>query len=273
MKQFLRRLVEIFVLPPAGPLWLALAGSLTLLTRWRKVGRWMIGIALVSLYLLSTQVVQTAIVATVDHHPPLPHNGEGWEPADAIVVLGAGVQWGSREWDGDAPSSMAVARLRYAAEVHRRTELPVLVTGYTGDGMKVVMERDFGIPVEWIEDRSYDTIQNAEKNRPHPASRKDQTGLPGDPFLAYAPFCARLSSGGYRSGARAHGFRRPPTGRKPARPMASPGRSAFRGQPGVPRMDRPGLVLVALHLIVGAADLGPPLDDDSPRLQSVFIQA
>ena len=123
----------------------------------------MIGIALVSLYLLSTQVVQTAIVATVDHHPPLPHNGEGWEPADAIVVLGAGVQWGSREWDGDAPSSMAVARLRYAAEVHRRTELPVLVTGYTGDGMKVVMERDFGIPVEWIEDRSYDTIQNAEK--------------------------------------------------------------------------------------------------------------
>ncbi len=163
MKKFLRRLVEIFVLPPAGPLWLALAGALTLKTRWRKAGRWMIGIALVSLYLLSTQVVQTAIVATVDHHPPLPHDGKGWEPADAIVVLGAGVQWGSREWDGDAPSSMAVARLRYAAEVHRQTQLPVLVTGYTGDGMKVVMERDFGIPVEWIEDRSYDTIQNAEK--------------------------------------------------------------------------------------------------------------
>ncbi len=163
MKQFFRRLVEIVVLPPAGPLWLALAGALMLATRWRKVGRWMIAIALVSLYLLSTQVVQTAIIATVDHHPPLAPNGEGWEPADAIVVLGAGVQWGSREWDGDAPSSMAVARLRYAAEVHRRTELPVLVTGYTGDGMKVVMERDFGIPVEWIEDRSYDTIENAEK--------------------------------------------------------------------------------------------------------------
>ena len=163
MKRFLRSFVEVFVLPPAGPLWLALVGAGVLLTRWKKVGRWMIAIALAVLYALSTQLVQSAIVSTVDHYPPLPAGGEGWEPAEAIVVLGAGVQWGSREWDGDAPSSMAVARLRYTAEVRRQTGLPVLVTGYTGDGMKVVMERDFGIPVQWIEDRSYDTIENAEK--------------------------------------------------------------------------------------------------------------
>ena len=163
MKRFLRRFVEIFVLPPAGPLWLALAGMLLWRSKWRKIGAAMAIVAFTTLYLLSTQMVQSAMVATVDHHPPLDPDGVEWPEAEAIVVLGAGVQWGSREWDGDAPSSMAVARLRYAAEVHRRTGLPVLVTGYTGDGMKVVMERDFGIPVRWIEDRSYDTIQNAEK--------------------------------------------------------------------------------------------------------------
>jgi len=164
MKRFLRRFVNIFVLPPAGPLWLAFAGALVLTTRWRKAGRWMIAGALISLYALSTQMMQSLLVATVDRHPPLAADGQGWEQAEAIVVLGAGVQWGSREWGGDAPSSMAIARLRYAAEIHRHTQLPVLITGYTGDGMKVVMERDFGVPVRWLEDRSYDTIQNAEKS-------------------------------------------------------------------------------------------------------------
>ena len=163
MKRFLRRIVDVFILPPAGPLWLALVGALLLFTRWRKAGRWVIGLALFTLYALCTPMVQSWLTATVDHYPPLPAGGEGWEDAQAIVVLGAGVQWGSQEWGGDAPSSMAIARLRYAAEVYRHTQLPVLVTGYTGDGMKVVMERDFGVPVKWIEGRSYDTIQNAEK--------------------------------------------------------------------------------------------------------------
>ena len=164
MKRFLRRFVEIFILPPAGPLWLALLGALVMLRKpWRRVGVVLISVAFVSLFLLSTQLVQSALVASVDRHPPLDPEAEVWPEAEAIVVLAAGVQWGSREWDGDAPGSMAVARLRYAAEVHRRTGLPVLVTGYTGDGMRVVMERDFGIPVRWIEDRSFDTIQNAEK--------------------------------------------------------------------------------------------------------------
>lgn len=164
MKRFLRRFVEIFVLPPAGPLWFAVLGSLMLLrAKTRRLGGVLLAVGLVSLYLLSTPMVQSALVASVDHHPPLDPEATDWPAAEAIVVLAAGVQWGSREWDGDAPGSMAVARLRYAAEVHRRTGLPVLVTGYTGDGMKVVMERDFGIPVQWIEDRSFDTIQNAEK--------------------------------------------------------------------------------------------------------------
>lgn len=161
MEGFLRELVDTMVLPPAGPLWLAIVGAVLLLARRPKLGGWALGLGLGSLFVLSTQLCQGFMLATVDRHPPLATDGQDWPSADAIVVLGAGVQWGSREWSGDSPSSMAVARLRYAAEVHRRTALPVLVTGYTGDGMKVVMERDLGVQVRWIEDRSFDTWENA----------------------------------------------------------------------------------------------------------------
>ncbi|MEM1177990.1 MAG: YdcF family protein [Acidobacteriota bacterium] len=163
MDRILRRLVEVLVLPPAGPLWLALAGAALLFTRWRRYGHWAIAVALATLFLLSTPWVEGWMMSTVDRHPPLPAEGE-WPGADAIVVLGAGVQWGSREWGYDAPSSMAVARLRYAAELSRRTDLPMLVTGYTGGGMQEVMERDFGRPVRWVEDQSYDTWENAQNS-------------------------------------------------------------------------------------------------------------
>ena len=39
--------------------------------------------------------------------------------------------------------------------------MPCHVTGYTGGGMKEVMERELGQPVQWIEDQSYDTWENA----------------------------------------------------------------------------------------------------------------
>ncbi len=165
MERWLRRFVEVAVLPPAGPLWLAVLGGLLLLTRWRKAGVGAIAISLVALFLLSTAAVESWMLSTVDHYPPLDlskqHSAAEATDVQAIVVLGAGVRWGSREWGYDAPSPMAVARMHYAAEVHRHVDLPVLVTGYTGDGMKDVMQRDFKIPVRWIEDRSYDTRENA----------------------------------------------------------------------------------------------------------------
>ena len=162
MDRVLRRIVEVVVLPPAGPLWLVLLGAALLPTRFKRFARWALAFGLVALFLLSLPIVEGWLMSSVDRHPALDIEAT-WPSADAIVVLGAGVQWGSREWGYDAPGPMAVARLRYAAEVHRRTSLPLLVTGYTGDGMRDVMERDFQRPVRWIEDQSYDTWENAFK--------------------------------------------------------------------------------------------------------------
>ncbi|MEM8929640.1 MAG: YdcF family protein [Acidobacteriota bacterium] len=162
MELFLRDVVAPLLLPPGGPLLLALIGWILHRTRWQRAGAICLGVGLCSLLLLSTPLMQSAVLATVDHHPPLVlDDSASWPAADAIVVLGAGVRWGSREWGDDVPGSVAVARLRYAAELHRRTGKPVLITGYTGDGMQRVMQHDLGTPVRWLEDRSYDTWENA----------------------------------------------------------------------------------------------------------------
>jgi uncharacterized SAM-binding protein YcdF (DUF218 family) len=62
-----------------------------------------------------------------------------------------------------------LARLRYAAVLHRQTGAPILVSGGSPDGstvdeaqtMSQVLERDFSVPVRWSEGRSSNTLENA----------------------------------------------------------------------------------------------------------------
>ena len=67
-------------------------------------------------------------------------------PAQAIVVL-----------TGGEP------RNREAARLQRATGLPLLASGGDGEAalMKRLLERDFGVPVRWTEDRSLSTEENA----------------------------------------------------------------------------------------------------------------
>ncbi|HAK93275.1 MAG TPA: YdcF family protein, partial [Massilia timonae] len=60
-------------------------------------------------------------------------------------------------------------RLRYAAHLHRRTGLPILVSGGApgpgamslADAMAAALREDFGVPVRWVEGRSRNTAENA----------------------------------------------------------------------------------------------------------------
>jgi uncharacterized SAM-binding protein YcdF (DUF218 family) len=98
--------------------------------------------------------------------------------AQAIVVLAAGRVQDAPEYGGrDIPDYIALARLRYAAHLQRRTGLPILVSGGNGssgvdadandraytkaDAMAAALREDFGVPVKWIETRSRDTGENA----------------------------------------------------------------------------------------------------------------
>ncbi len=100
---------------------------------------------------------------------PLPPAGP-LPAADAIVVLGAGRYADAPEYGGDTASRLALERLRYAARLHRRTGLPVLVTGGTplpGEAVPEavflarVLREDFGVREVHAEAAARTTWENA----------------------------------------------------------------------------------------------------------------
>lgn len=150
------------ILPPAGPVILAILGlGLANLTRLRRTGTALCAVALVSLWLLATPLIADVLERAAERDPALdlnvvPH-------ADAIVILAGGVRAAATEYGSPAPSLTTLQRLTYGAYVARVTRLPVLVSGSTEEtaAMRDSLQRDFGVPVQWVENRSRDTHENA----------------------------------------------------------------------------------------------------------------
>ena len=98
-----------------------------------------------------------------------PLSAASMRQAQAIVVLGGGRHPQAAEYaQQDSPSLAMLARLRYAAHLHRHTNLPLLVTGGAPDGsgeseaavMARVLQQEFLVPVRWKEEASINTAQN-----------------------------------------------------------------------------------------------------------------
>ena len=88
--------------------------------------------------------------------------------AQAIVVLGADIQSGNR-FVPDTLGLLSLERAVLTRRAYRQLRLPVAVSGGVIPGshtalamlMKTVLERDFEVPVSWVEDRSRTTYENA----------------------------------------------------------------------------------------------------------------
>jgi len=162
------------ILPPAN-LFLMIVIGLVLWRRWPRAGRIIAGTGLALLAFLSTNAGASLLVRPLEGltSPLLAPERAG---AQAIVVLAAGRLQDAPEYGGrDVPDYLALARLRYAAHLQRRTGLPILVSGGVGaqagppglrasalaDAMALALREDFGVPVRWIEARSRDTGENA----------------------------------------------------------------------------------------------------------------
>lgn len=155
-------------LPPQS-LFLLLLIGLLLRLRWPRLGRNMAALALALIYLLATPAVAHLLLAPLERFAPPLTRTEG-TGAEAIVVLAAGRLADAPEYDGqDIPDYIALARLRYAARLHRATGLPVLVSGGGASkgrepfaiGMARALRNEFRVPVRWIEAQSFNTAENA----------------------------------------------------------------------------------------------------------------
>jgi uncharacterized SAM-binding protein YcdF (DUF218 family) len=98
----------------------------------------------------------------------VPGASSGISPG-AIIVLSADYRHGDRPGDPDTVGRLTLERLAEASSEHRRTGLPILVSGGrtedTDDSlasmMSKVLQDDFRVPVRWREDRSGNTYENA----------------------------------------------------------------------------------------------------------------
>lgn len=162
---FLKNLIATFLLPPGNGLLLL---ALALFFRKR---RWGFVLALLGGLLLGVQslppVASWLSASLEDRAGPVIVDAGG---AQAIVVLGSGLNRGAAEYGGDTVNERSLVRLRYGATLARRFGLPILVSGGTpprayraeGDAIAEVLEKEFAVPVRWRETRSMDTADNAD---------------------------------------------------------------------------------------------------------------
>lgn len=166
----LRFLLKSLVLPPLLQLLMLVAAAVL----WRfypRLARILAALAVTSLWLLATPWVSERLMHSLENDYPVlsPSELPGID-AQAIVILAGGMNLEAEEFDSPAVTSNTLIRLRYGAFVHRRTGLPILVSGGSmyrhtetslADAMALSLERHFQVETRWLEERSGTTAENA----------------------------------------------------------------------------------------------------------------
>ncbi|HKU70457.1 MAG TPA: YdcF family protein [Burkholderiales bacterium] len=164
MEWLITNSIAAWLLPP-GFIVAALAAAWLFARRRPRLARALLGLSLVTLYALSTPIASLELKRLIE---PQPGGPLADTRGQAIVVLGGGLYFVAPEYGGDTVSTTTLARVRYAASLHRATGKPVVVTGGTANGdtpeavvMKRVLEGEFRVPVKWDERQSRTTLENA----------------------------------------------------------------------------------------------------------------
>jgi uncharacterized SAM-binding protein YcdF (DUF218 family) len=155
-----KSLARNLILPPAGPLILAIIG-LALMPRRRKLGGALVITAVAALWLCATPVVADVLTRMAERYPSLDPSKP--VSAQAVVILGGGSVHSAPEYAGSVAEGDTLYRLVYGAFVARRTSLPILVTGSREEAaaMSATLSRSLGVNARWIENQSGDTFENA----------------------------------------------------------------------------------------------------------------
>ncbi len=174
-----RRALELLLLPPAGPLWLALFG-LWLRRRRQRAGLAIGIVGLAAALLLATPGMGQRLIAPLERAagPALDEQAlrslmTGANAPRAIVILGGGLRADRSERpERYGPKARTTERLIHGAWVARITGLPVLVSGGVPPGdetseaalMARMLEQRLGTRARWVEARSLDTAGNARES-------------------------------------------------------------------------------------------------------------
>lgn len=165
----LNRTIEFLLLPPGNLLLLVFIGLL-----WRKRRVLYVFATLGLLQVIIFSLPATSIWLMSQLQQQYPPQAELWlqRPLpEAIVVLGAGRNRHATEYEGGESTSLSgIERLRYAALLHQKTGLPILLSGgqplpntrSEAELMRDTLVNEFKVPVRWLEEKSHTTWQNAQ---------------------------------------------------------------------------------------------------------------
>lgn len=170
----INRLIDIILFPPGINLILAMVGYF-FLKKSKKIALTLFAISLLSLYLLALPSVSDSLNNSLQSEPALtPSQVKFFANQDrqdlAIVVLSGGrISLAPEYGDIDTVSANTLQRIQYAAWLHRKTDLPILLSGGSVSGeataeavlMNQTMLSAFNIAPKWIEFESKNTAQNA----------------------------------------------------------------------------------------------------------------
>jgi uncharacterized SAM-binding protein YcdF (DUF218 family) len=171
-------MIAALLLPPVPMIVLVLAGARLMLRR--RLLAWLLVLAgCAGLWLTATPALGKLMRQWV--HPPPPalsaqriealRRERDRAPPTAIVVLGGGRVELAVEYGMSNLTPISLERLRFGLWLARETRLPVAFVGGVGHGGRPgaseaeiaarIAEREFGRRLEWTEDRSRDTVENA----------------------------------------------------------------------------------------------------------------
>lgn len=163
-------LLGTLLAPPGIVVLIALLGFILYL-KWPLLGAALFTLSIAALIALSLPITGHQLLTRIETYAlPVYEPGKDVKTtAQAIVVLGAGRSADAPEYQGDTVDTFTLERLRYAAYLHRKTGLPILVSGGSthqelvsqAELMRAVLVDDFHVNVKFVEDKSRNTLENA----------------------------------------------------------------------------------------------------------------
>lgn len=162
----LKSALLLILMPPVNLVLFGLGGAI--LARYRpRVGWAVTAVSLAGLLVLSMHGVTSSMLATLERNLPTAPSPD--DPPGAIIILAGDSMASHSVPGGHTVGALTLQRLRTGAELHRRTGLPLLVSGGSvptqspslADLMTASLRQDFRVNVRWQEGKSRDTWENA----------------------------------------------------------------------------------------------------------------
>lgn len=162
----LKATLLLLLMPPVNLALLSIGGAI--LARFRpRIGWAVTGVSLAGLLLLSMHGVTSPLLSTLERDLPMVPPPDA--PPEAIIILAGDALSSPSVPSGHTVGALTLQRLRTGAELHRRTGLPLLVSGGSeptqspplADLMTSSLRQDFRVNVRWQERKSRDTWENA----------------------------------------------------------------------------------------------------------------